>query len=246
MPSWYIPAKGRTWVIVMHGYKSRRREGIRPIPVFHALGMPVLDIAFRNDPGAPSSPDHLYHLGGTEWKDAQSAARYALSRGATGLVLMGYSMGGNVTEEFLHNSRYASKVRAVVLDSPALDWAAILDKQARDRNLPSILTWVGEKVIAYRLGLSSLDAINNAANAGTLRIPTLLYDGTQDSLVPGTVFRSFIAHSRSGTLTTMTVTGAGHTEPWNVEPNRYDAQLRTFLRGVLHLPKPKAGSKRHQ
>lgn len=243
LPAWYVPAKGHVWVIIMHGYRSQRTEGIRAMPVYHALGLPVLDIAYRNDPGAPESPDHLYHLGGTEWQDAQAAAKYAVSHGASGLVMMGYSMGGNVTEEFLHHSRYASRVRAVVLDSPAVDWASILDLAARQRNLPNILTMVGEKVIAYRLGFSSLDAINNADNAGRVRTPTLLFYGTQDGLVPGSVFRSFIAHAPAGMLTTMRVAGAGHTEPWNVEPNRYDAELRTFLRSALGLPIPRTKAK---
>lgn len=246
MPAWYVPAKGHTWVIIMHGYKSERREGIRTMPVYHALGMPVLDIAVRNDRGAPESPDHLYHLGGTEWKDAQAAARYALAHGATGLVLMGYSMGGNIAEEFLHHSRYASRVRAAVLDSPAVDWTAILDLAARDRNLPSLITWVGEKVIAYRMGLSSLSAVNNVTNAGSLHTPTLLFYGTQDSEVSQSVYRSFIAHARPGALTAIKVAGAGHTGPWNVEPNKYDTSLRTFLRRVLGLPRPKTKQKGRQ
>jgi alpha-beta hydrolase superfamily lysophospholipase len=233
MPAWYVPATGHLWVIIIHGYRSQRSEGIRVMPVYHALGMPVLDIAYRNDAGAPESRDHLYHLGGTEWKDAQAAAQYALAHGATGLVMMGYSMGGNITEAFLHHSRYASRVRAAVLDSPAIDWSSILDLQARQRHLPNFLTVVGERVIAYRLGASSLDAVNNAVNASELKTPTLLYYGTQDSLVPHTVFASFIAHARSGTLTTVKVPGAGHTESWNVQPHRYDTALRTFLTRII-------------
>lgn len=239
MPAWYVPGRGHIWVIIVHGYKSQKTEGIRPMPVYHALGMPILDIAYRNDKGAPESRDHLYHLGATEWRDVAAAAKYALAHGATGLVLMGYSMGGNLTEEFLHHSRYASHVRAVVLDSPALDWDAILDRQAADRHLPAFVTWVGKRVIAYRMGLSSLRPVDTDITAGDPRAPTLLFDGTQDSLVPFKVFTSFVSHSRPGTVSVVTVRRAGHTEPWNVEPQRYDTALRSFLTRVLGLHKTK-------
>jgi pimeloyl-ACP methyl ester carboxylesterase len=243
MPAWYVPARGRVWVIVMHGYKSRQREGIRPMPVLHALGLPVLDIAYRNDVGAPYSPDHLYHLGATEWRDTQAAAKYALAHGAKSLVLMGYSLGGNIAEEFLHHSRYASRVRAVVLDSPAANWDAILDRQAADRNLPAFITWVGKRVIAYRMGLSSLRPVDTVADSGSVRTPTLLFYGTQDGLVPQSVFRSFIHHARPGTLTAVRIPKAGHTEPWNVQPQRYDTALRSFLTRVLGLKPVKHGKR---
>jgi pimeloyl-ACP methyl ester carboxylesterase len=235
MPAWYVPARGHIWAIVMHGYKSQKTEGIRPIPVFHALGMPVLDIAYRNDRGAPYSPDHIYHLGATEWRDAAAAAKYALSHGATSLVLMGYSMGGNLTEELLHHSRYASHVRAVVLDSPAVDWDAILDRQADNRHLPGFVTWISKRVIAFRMGLSSLGPVDTDKTAGALHTPTLLFDGKQDALVPFRVYTSFVDHSRPGTVTVVTVPAAGHTEPWNVQPRRYETALRTFLTRVLGL-----------
>ncbi len=242
MPAWYVPARGRVWVIIIHGYKSQRSEGIRAMRVYHALGMPILDISFRNDPGAPYSPDRLYHLGGTEWRDTQAAATYALGHGATGLVLMGYSMGGNITEEFLHHSRDASRVRATVLDSPALNWDAILDRQAANRHLPPFVTWAGKRVIAYRLGMSSLGPVDTDQTAGNLHTPTLLFDGKQDSQVPFKVFTSFVDHARHGTVAAVTIPQAGHTEPWNVAPHRYDTALRTFLMRVLGLKTPK----RHQ
>lgn len=232
MPAWYVPGKKHVWAIVMHGYKSERREGIRAMPILHRLGMPILDIGYRNDPGAPYSPDHLYHLGATEWRDTQAATQYALKHGATGIVLVGYSMGGNVAEEFLHHSRLASRVRGVVLDSPALDWDAILDLQAGQRGLPPPVTWVGKQMVARRLGLDSLAPVDTVKSAGDVRTPTLLFTGGQDSMVPERVSTSFAAHAPRGTVQLVAIPKAGHTESWNVAPHRYDDLLRRFLTRV--------------
>src|SRR5205807_2397490 len=107
------------------------------------------------------------------WRDAQAAAQYAVSHGAKGLVLTGYSTGGSLAEEFLHHSNYASRVRGVVLDSPAINWDAILDRQAANRNLPAFVTWVGKRVIAFRMGLTDLSFVDTDTTAGSLAKPTL-------------------------------------------------------------------------
>jgi pimeloyl-ACP methyl ester carboxylesterase len=233
MPAWYVPGRRRTWVILVHGYGATRREGLRSFPVLEGLGLPVLDIAYRNDVGAPPSPDHLYHLGASEWEDVQAGVRYALSRGAHDVILDGYSMGGGVVESFLHHSAYAPRVRAVVLDSPAVDWNRVLDLQAGKRNLPGVLTAVAKRVVAYRLGLSSLDDLDAIRNAGQLRAPTLLFQGTADTTV-GPGGSTALAHARPDIITFVSVPGAEHTEEWNVDPNAYDARLKAFLLHVLH------------
>src|SRR5438270_1879053 len=93
-----------------------------PFSTLANLGLPVLDLSYRNDVGSPASPDHLYHLGASEWQDVDAGLRYARAHGARHFVLYGFSMGGSIAESFLHHSRLARRVRAVVLDSPALDW----------------------------------------------------------------------------------------------------------------------------
>jgi fermentation-respiration switch protein FrsA (DUF1100 family) len=124
-------------------------------------------------------------------------------------------------------------VRAVVLDAPVLDWNAALDVAGAKRHLPGFLTLVAERLVAFRLGLPSLDSINQVKMAADLKAPTLIFHGTGDTTVP---IRTSVAlaRARPDIVTLVRVTGAEHTESWNVDPRRYAARLETFLRRVLH------------
>jgi hypothetical protein len=228
MPGWFVPGSRRTWVIVVHGYVSNRKEALRVMPTLSHLGLPILDISYRNDSGAPSSPDHLYHLGASEWLDLESATSYALAHGASGFVLCGYSMGGNIVESFLHRSSYARYTRAVVLDSPALDWSTILDRAAQNRGLPGILAVTTERVVAWRLGMFNLDAIDQLTARGGVVRPTLLFHCAGDTIVPVKSSDAFARRHRSF-VTYVRVPGGDHTQAWNLNPARYDDAVKAFL-----------------
>ena len=101
----------------------RGTETLRALPTLAAEGFPLLVITCRNDAGAPASPDHRYHLGGTEWEDVEAGVRYALEHGAQDIALFGWSMGGCIVETFLHRSAHAGRVRAVVLEFADLELA---------------------------------------------------------------------------------------------------------------------------
>jgi len=232
MPAWLVPGRGSTWVIAVHGLGNNRREPIRPMPALASLGLPILDIGYRNDVGAPAAPDHLYHLGASEWIDLQSAVRFALSHGAHAVVLYGYSMGGNIIETFMAHSPLASRVRAIVLDAPALDWYQILELAAEERDLPGAFAALVERLVAWRIGLFSLDAIDPVLlHFPTIR-PTLIFQGTADSLVPPASNREF-AEKYPRVVRFVRFPGADHIQSWNVDPTRYDRVLVSFVRDHL-------------
>lgn len=214
----------------MHGHNAARHEGLRVLPTLRRAGLPTLVIAYRNDPGAPPSKDGLIHLGATEWRDLESAARHAIRDGARSFVLLGDSMGGAIVSQFIHESPLAARVRALVLDAPVLDWSAVLD-QAEERGLPGLLATTTEWAVSARIGLD-WSAFDQIARRRDFRMPILLFHGTDDHTVPISSSAAF-ARALPELVTYHRVAGAGHVESWNVGPARYERRVRAFLARLL-------------
>lgn len=227
MPARLIPSKGTTWAIVVHGINGNRDDDLRIAPALHSAGLPTLLIAYREDVGAPASPDGKHHMGLTEWRDLQAAARYALAHGAKRLVLVGYSMGGAIVAQFMEHSRLTSRVAGLVLDAPVLDWKAILSFSASEMGLPSFAADPVEWMIGQRITVNwnSLDALLHPAD---FHVPTLLFHGESDKLVPISTSDAF-ARELKGWVTYYRVPDAGHTGSWNVDPALYDERVDAFL-----------------
>ncbi|HUQ61723.1 alpha/beta hydrolase family protein [Lentzea sp.] len=231
MPAWLVPAANQdTWVITVHGRGASREEALRVVPQLHTAGLPVLLITYRNDAGAPRSPDGLYHLGDTEWRDVEAAIRYAQSRGARKVVLYGWSMGGAIVGQTLARSGIAAAVSGVVLDSPVTNWTRTLNLQAQNRGVPTWLTPVAEVVSGWRADLD-FDRFDLVRNPPALRPPTLILHGSADGTVPAQSSRD-LAAAASGLgwpLRYVEIPGADHTSGWNVATDTYQAALSEFL-----------------
>jgi alpha-beta hydrolase superfamily lysophospholipase len=231
MPAWLIPGSSQTWAIVIHGINDDREVGLRIAPALHRAGLNSLLISYRDDLGAPSSPDGLHHQGQTEWADVAAAARYALSQGAKHLVLIGYSMGGALVSQFMERSVLAHDVSALVLDAPALDWKAVLEFNAERMGLPGFLALPVEWAIDVRTGVDweSLDAIDHPEE---FQLPILLFHGTQDKVVPIATSKDF-AEELPRWIAYHPTPKAGHTQSWNVDPVLYERTLEAFLATAL-------------
>jgi alpha-beta hydrolase superfamily lysophospholipase len=231
MPAWLVPSRGGTWAIVVHGINSNPQDGLRVAPLFRRMGLPALYITYREDQGAPESPDGYHHMGLTEWHDLEAAARYALSHGADRLVLMGYSMGGAIVAQFMEKSVLAGRVEALVLEAPVLDWKKTIEFHATEMGFPGLAAIPVEWAIGARIDADweSLDAIRHSDD---LRLPILLFHGTEDDVVPIGTSDEF-ADALPGRVTYYRVQHAGHTESWNVGPPIYEARVRRFLERSL-------------
>src|SRR4051794_18467466 len=190
MPAWLIPAAPgappttrKTWAIVVHGHNDNRQNDLRIAPTLRRAGLTSLLISYRNDLGAPESPDGLYHLGESEWVDLQAAVRYALAHGAQHVVLVGYSMGGALIAQFMQRSNLTPRVAALMLDAPVLDWRSVIEYNAEQIDLPGFLGMPVEWMIDARANpdWDSLDALQHQED---FHLPILLFHSTEDDLVP--------------------------------------------------------------
>ena len=233
-PAWFVPAQGSTWAIVVHGNSMSRLDGIKLVPTLHQSGLAVLVITYRNDPGAPASPDGMLHYGQTEWEDLQAAVGYALGHGAKKVVLVGYSMGGGIVASFLEKSHLAPKVAGAVLDAPMLDFSATVNYGAREIDLPLLgipipasLTSVAKWLATLRFGINwrALDYLDSAQR---LHTPILLFQGGADRVIPPSTSEA-LKQKLPHLVTYVEVPRAGHIQSWNIDPRRYDAQVKSFL-----------------
>lgn len=227
MPAWLVPARSDTWAIVVHGINDNPQVGLRIAPTLRRLGLPALYITYRDDLGAPSSPDGLHHMGETEWRDLQAAARYARAHGARRLVLVGYSMGGALVGQLMQRSPLAARVSALVLDAPALNWKRILEFNAAEMGLPSFTALPVEAAIGIRID-PDWDSLDMLRHSGSLQLPILLFHGGDDEVVPLATSEDLAADLPQW-VRFYRVPDAGHTQSWNVDPGLYQRRLRAFL-----------------
>lgn len=237
MPAWIIPPERRRsdragdWAIVVHGINGDPQEGLRLVPTMRRLGMTSMLITYRDDDGVAESPDGLHHLGMTEWRDLEAAARYAVKHGARRLVLVGYSMGGAIVGQFMEHSPLAGRVSGLVLDAPVLDWRRVLEYNTTEMGLPAIAANPLEWAVAARIDVD-WDDLDLLRHTEDLRLPILLFHGTEDELVPIGLSEDFAAELPHW-VTLYAVPHAGHTQSWNVDPALYDRRLTNFLRPLL-------------
>jgi uncharacterized protein len=232
MPAWLVPARldrdrQATWAIVVHGHNGTRQTGLRMVPALRRAGLPTLLISYREDLGAPASPDGLHHMGLTEWRDLAAAARYALAHGARRLILAGYSMGGAIVAQFMQRSPLASQVSGLILDAPVLDWKETLEFNTTEMGWPSLAALPLEWAIGARIDADwdNLDALQHSED---FQLPILLFHGDDDKVVPISTSDEFAAKLPRW-VTYHRAPKAGHVEAWNVNPRFYERRVTAFL-----------------
>ena len=229
--AWFVPGSGSTWIVFAHGRGAHPNESLRILPALAESGLPILAIEYRNDEQAPDSADKQHWLGMTEWRDLESAMRYALDNGADDFVLYGYSMGGGMCVNLLYESPLADKVRGTVMDSPLLDFGATLDIVGDLRGYPRFMVKWGKAIAALRFGID-WRRMNYLAEASELRAPVLILHGEADALVPAPTSRR-LADARQDIVRYVGFPAAAHARSWNHDNTRYEAEVRRFLQAIL-------------
>ncbi|WP_097994177.1 alpha/beta hydrolase family protein, partial [Streptomyces sp. f51] len=139
LPAWYVPGARDTWIITVHGLGTTRAQPMNLMPFLHQQRFPVLDLAYRGDPGAPRPADGLGHFGASEWRDLDAALRYALRYGARNVIVHGWSTGATMALHAAVESPLRDRISGIVLDSPVLDWQATVRALAAARGVPAAL-----------------------------------------------------------------------------------------------------------
>ena len=241
-PAWVIRADDpdAPWAVLVHGRGVTRAETIRAVPVFRAAGYSVVLASWRNDGVAPRSVDGRYGLGSTEWEDIDAVLRWVSGQGASGVVLMGWSMGGAVVLQTLVRSRFAGLVDGVVLESPVVDWHAVLKSQSQLLRLPRPVRKVAQRLlrtpVLHRLtGLRQpvdLRELDMVARADELHVPILLMHSDDDGFVPSSASHA-LAEARPDLVRLEIQTTARHTKLWNHDADWFDARILAWLTEVV-------------
>ncbi|WP_405941458.1 alpha/beta hydrolase family protein [Streptomyces sp. NBC_00207] len=231
LPAWFVPAARDTWVITVHGLGSSREHPMVVMPFLNRHQLPVLDLGYRGDLGAPAPPDGIGHLGESEWRDLDAAIRYAVRYGARRVVLHGWSTGAAMALHAAERSALADRISGLVLDSPVLDWHTTLRGLAAARRTPAVVLPLAVRAAEGRAGLRA-DRRPPGADPGSLRVPVLIFHGPDDALAPWGPSRR-LAAARPDLVTLHTVHGAGHGAMWNADPAGYEEALRRFLTPLM-------------
>lgn len=231
LPAWLVPAARGTWVITVHGLGTTRHHPLNLLPFLNRHQFPVVNLAYRGDPGAPRSPDGLGHLGDSEWRDVDAAIRHAVRLGADRVILHGWSTGAAMALHAAANSGLRDRISGLVLDSPVLDWQATLRALAAARRTPSRLLPLAVRAAQGRTGLHG-DRLQEAADPEVMRVPALIFHGPDDPLAPWGPSQELAAR-RPDLVTLHTVRNAPHASMWNADPARYEEALRRFLTPLM-------------
>ncbi|WP_327119919.1 hypothetical protein OG206_25310 [Streptomyces sp. NBC_01341] len=231
LPAWFVPGARDTWVITVHGLGTTREHPLNVLGYLHAQQLPVLDLAYRGDPGAPRSPDGLAHLGESEWRDLDAAIRYAVRYGAESVILHGWSSGASMALHAAVNSALRDRIRGLVLDSPVLDWRTTLRALATARGVPAALLPLAVRAAQGQTGLRGAPLLDTSVPSA-LHCPTLVVHGPDDTLAPWRPSQELAAR-RPDLVTLHSVPQAPHAAMWNADPAGYEEALRRFLTPLM-------------
>lgn len=236
-PAWLFPAgDGDVWVIQIHGRGTTRSEGLRAVPVFHALGITSLVVSYRNDGEAPRSRTGTYGLGATEWRDVDAAVGFARRRGAKRVILMGWSMGGAIALQVSLNSAHRDLIAGLVLESPVVDWRVVLAYQAKLLHVPTAVSGLAVEALQHDWaspvtragGAIPFDRLDVVARAAELRHPMLILHSDDDGFVPSDASHDLVV-ARPDLVELEVFEVARHTKLWNYDQERWSTSIRTWL-----------------
>ncbi|MBT1631512.1 alpha/beta hydrolase [Curtobacterium flaccumfaciens] len=236
--AWYFPVEGATtWAIHVHGIHSGRQAILRAVPDTLSAGMSSLVIGYRGDVedgrGLPAT------FGTDEWHDLDAAMRHAVDHGAERLVLVGWSMGATIALHAAARSTLRTRIDAMILVCPALDWFAALRAGAAKAGFPASLGALGALTLTIP-GLARFAGLRKAIPRRWMRptppagLPILLVHSSGDRDVPLEVSKRFAA-KRGAAATLVEIAPCPHGMELNREPELFHGAIARFLSSTAAL-----------
>jgi uncharacterized protein len=229
LQAWWIDQNSETAVLMLHGRRRGNiQETLRALPVVVDSGYSVLTVAYRNHAQSAPSPDGFYHYGDSEWQDAVEGLKFLAQQGVKRVILYGFSMGGAVALETFERYKDEPTVIAIILDSPLLDPYEVFLYGAKLEGLPlpNLLTRGAMAVAKLRTGIN-WSALDHRKTAQDIKVPVLLFGATADTTIPIRLVDEYA--SLLPDVEYHRLEGVEHVEPWNSDPQQYEAWVETFL-----------------
>ena len=222
------------WVIHIHGRKASYAETLRNAQQFESLGFTQLAISHESDDKPFGLGKRRTALGEREWRQVSSAVDYARNNGAQNIILFGWSLGGLFINQFLKMSSDLSKVRAVIFDSPLLDYRSTLQLQAGRSGYARDLADRVIRVLKCSpmiplLGFSNVDVARLSSLDEPLpnSIPALLFFSSNDGFVSmNGVYRYRELNPKTKLVE---IFGARHCRLFNENLNKYQKEIGKFI-----------------
>jgi alpha-beta hydrolase superfamily lysophospholipase len=228
--AWLVPAAGAEAgrAIYVHGIAGAREDGYRALSLLHEAGWSVLLITYRNDPGAPASPEGTYGFGLTEWPDLEAAVTRMAPTDADRVLVAAESMGGAILGQFLAQSALGPRVSAIALDSPAISFGAVIDHLAAQGNkpLPGFIAAIAKQILPFETPLPLAQA-EVAATYAAFEGPLFLAHGSADRIVPIGPSQALVAARNAPTVALWT--GADHLGSYAEDAEAYRKAFQDFL-----------------
>ncbi len=236
IPAWVITAgdgatQSDAWAVLVHGWGQERAYCLQYVPLLTSLGINCIIPSYRNDLDAPKSPDGKYGLGLVEWQEAEAAMDYAVANGAKDIILYGFSMGGEIVMQAAIRSELKSRVAAVILDGPVLDWERTLFYQGSQYHLPRFVSLLTMKMLEITKGIRLKD-LNLIDNNIAVSCPILILHARDDAVVPFSASRLF--SEKYANVTLCNFKEGGHMLLLNSNRERYESEVREFLQKALY------------
>lgn len=234
-------ARKRRWAVHVHGRGALPEETLRGVTSLARCGITSLVISYRNDPGAPRGLRGRYGVGFSESRDVDAAIAEAQRRGAERVTLFGWSMGGTACLVAVTRGAHRNFVDGLILDSPAVDWNALLRYHASAQSVPAVIAGLGVEMLARGLvaagesGGLPISSLHPETFADELRVPVLIHASRDDTFVPASGAER-LAELRPDLVQLRLQPGAEHVKLWNIDPTGWEAVTRAFARALPHPP----------